>query len=83
VSGLCTGPAEGPAISAREVERLRVDGLVSTRPDKHAAIVLEDVTGAFVHDCDVPQRPLCEARGNRNRGLNLSGNNAHSGPGPR
>jgi polygalacturonase len=83
VSGLCTGPAEGPALSAREVERLRVDGLVSTRPDKHAAIVLEDVTGAFVHDCDVPQRPLCEARGNRNRGLNLSGNNAHPGPGPR
>jgi polygalacturonase len=75
VSGLHTGPAEGPALSAREVERLRVEGLVSTRSDERAAIVLEDVTGAFVHDCDVPDRPLCEARGTQNHGLNLSGNN--------
>jgi hypothetical protein len=76
VTGLFTGPAVGPAISAREVERLRVEGLVCTRPDERAAIVLEDVAGAFVHGCDVRDRPLCDARGNQNRDLNVSGNNA-------
>jgi hypothetical protein len=67
-------PAEGPVIAARQAEGLRVRGLVSGGAHAGAAIVLEDVAGAFVHGSDVTARPLVERLGTGNSAVTLTGN---------
>ena len=81
VNDLCAEPTEGPVIAGRDIERLRIRGLVCARPDPRAAVVLEDVKGAFLSGCDVPNRPLLETRGDKVTGVTVVGNNAPSRPG--
>jgi polygalacturonase len=54
VSNFSVGKLQSPAVDAREVERLEIHRLRWSRPYAEApAVWLENVAGAFIHDCDV------------------------------
>ena len=77
IKGLRMNPVDGPAVAAREVERLNIEGLVCSRPGKRAPIVrLESAAGVFVHGCDIgagaPE--FVRAEGNRNRDITVTAN---------
>jgi polygalacturonase len=54
ISNVMLGGLEGPAVDAREVERLELHRLRCPQPHPGVpAVWLEAVSGAFVHGCDV------------------------------
>jgi polygalacturonase len=54
ISNLAVGALESAAVDAREVEHLEVHRLRSPHPYRQApAIWLENVTGAFIHGCNI------------------------------
>ena len=82
VKGLRMNPTEGPAVAAREVERMNIEGLICPRPGNRSPIVrLEAASGVFVHGCDIgPGAPeFVRAEGTRNRDITVTGNNLPPG----
>jgi hypothetical protein len=79
ISGLDLGRTEGPAVAARDVERLEIHRLTAEPAARSPVIELQNVDGAFIHGCDVAQRGpdarFVQLHGQRNRGIRLSGNN--------
>jgi hypothetical protein len=57
ISNVRLGALETPAVDAREVERLEVHRLHAPHPPEAPAVWLENVTGAFVHACEVLGQP--------------------------
>jgi len=54
ISNFGVGTLEGPAVDAREMEALEIHRLQAPRPFPDSPVVwLENVSGAFVHGCDV------------------------------
>jgi polygalacturonase len=54
VDGVLLAGLQGPAIAARDVEKLRVHRLACARPSAGGpCVLLEGVAGAFVHRCQV------------------------------
>jgi hypothetical protein len=79
ISNLRVGPLEGPAVIARDVERLEVHRLSVTAATgtAQALVDLQDVSGAFIHGCDVPSTGLQFVRQQgKNRSIHVVGNNA-------
>jgi polygalacturonase len=77
LSNVRLGLLEQPAVSAHDVERLEVHRLsVSGRPPANGLIALENVTGAFIHGCDIadPSPTALRERGH-NTNIQLLGNN--------
>jgi polygalacturonase len=78
ISGLRMNPSDGPAIAARDVERLQIEGLVCPKPDPKVPVIrLESTAGVFVHGCDIGPgaKEFVRAEGKANRDLVLSDNN--------
>jgi hypothetical protein len=78
VSGLALERLDERAVYAHSVERLEVHRLSCPRPEPRIPLVhLEQVTGAFVHGCDVAVNGSSFVRleGDRNQRVNLTGNN--------
>jgi polygalacturonase len=78
ISGLQLNPAEAPAVAARDIERLEVHRLKSSRPlAKLPLLRLENVAGAAIRDCDVVDGGggFVKQEGAANRGVVLAGNN--------
>jgi polygalacturonase len=75
-------PVKGPMVAAREVEGLDIRGLHCARVAAQVPVVrLENVSGAFIHGCNVAAKPsqFVQQQGTRNRGVNLTGNNVAEG----
>jgi hypothetical protein len=79
ISNVTLGGLEGPAVDAREVERLELYRLRCPQPHPGVpAVWLENVAGAFVHGCDVgdPGGGAPWLRDQQTQGLVLAGNRA-------
>ena len=75
IAGLRMNPTDGPAIAARDVERLQVEGLVCPKPDPKVPVIrLESTAGVFVHGCDIGPgaKEFVRAEGKANRDLTSS-----------
>jgi hypothetical protein len=82
ISNFSAGSLDGPAVDARDVERLEVHQLRCPRPSGEApAVWLDNVAGAFLHGCNVAAggHPFEWLRQEQCRGVTLYGNNV---PGP-
>jgi polygalacturonase len=78
IAGLRMNPTDGPAIAARDVERLQIEGLVCPRTDPKVPVIrLESTAGVFVHGCDIGPgaREFVRAEGKANHDLNVTDNN--------
>jgi polygalacturonase len=64
--------SKGPAIAARDVDRLEIQGLRGRARDE--AVRLENVRGAFIHGCSASARELVRLEGQRNRDVRLGAN---------
>ena len=81
IRDLRMNPTQGPMVAAREVEGLDIRGLscASIGP-KIPVVRLENVTGAFIHACNVTAKPSqFVAQGAKTRGVVLTGNNVAEG----
>jgi polygalacturonase len=82
ISRVRMNPVDGPAVAAREVEGLQVEGLSCPRPSPKVPIVrLEDASGVFIHGNDIGAgaTEFVRTEGQRNRRLNVTGNNLPAG----
>jgi hypothetical protein len=78
VSGLALDPPQDFAVLAREVSRLEVHRLSCPRQDGHSPLILlEHVSRAFVHGCDVDvsEASFVRLEGDRNSGVTIAANN--------
>jgi hypothetical protein len=77
ISNVRLGALETPAVDAREVERLEIHRLHAPRPADAPAVWLENVTGAFVHACQVIGQPTpgyVWLRQEESRGITIAAN---------
>jgi polygalacturonase len=82
IAGLRMNPTDGPAIAARDVERLHIQGLICPKPGPKVPIIrLESAAGVFVHGCEIGPgaTEFVRAEGKANRDLDVSGNNLPAG----
>jgi polygalacturonase len=82
VSRIRMNPVDGPAVAAREVEGLQIEGLSCPRPSPRVPIVrLEDANGVYIHGNDIGPgaTEFVRAEGQRNRRLTVTGNNVPAG----
>jgi polygalacturonase len=78
IAGLRMNPTKGPAVAAREVQRLHIEGLSCPRPGAKVPIVrLEKANGVFVHGCDIGPgaADFVRSEGTANRDVVVTGNN--------
>ncbi len=83
ISDFAVGSLDGPAVDARDVERLEVHQLRCARPSGDGPVVwLDNVAGAFLHGCSVAGggRPFEWLRQEQCRGVTLTGNNISPAP---
>jgi polygalacturonase len=77
IAGLAVNPTEGSAVSAKQVERLDIQGLRCARGNPRIPLVrMADVRGAFVHGCYVSQvgLKLLHLEGANNQDVTALGN---------
>jgi polygalacturonase len=82
IEGLAIDPTEGPAISAREVQRLDIQGLRCARGNPEVPlVVLSGVRDAFLHGCHVSQPgvELLRLEGHANRDVTTAANKLPAG----
>jgi hypothetical protein len=77
ISGLAVNPTEGSAVTAKQVERLDIQGLRCARGNPRIPLVtMAEVRGAFVHGCHVSQvgLKLLHLEGVHNQDVTALGN---------